>query len=149
MNQKWFTIPYINLISQKLKHVTNNLDTKTFYYSINKLRTIIKGQKDSIPKLSQTNLVYRLTCRDCDATYVGQTGRTLKTRISEHQNHINRNTTTQSVITEHRLNFLHEFEERFLSKRLISEMIHIKHQKKIVLIYNRTRNVWTTASFPF
>jgi len=42
-------------------------------------------------------------------TYVVQTGRTLKTRISEHRNHINKNTTTQSVITEHRINFSHEF----------------------------------------
>jgi len=48
MNQKWFMIPYINSISQKLKHVTNDLDTKTSYYSINKLGTIIKGQKDKL-----------------------------------------------------------------------------------------------------
>jgi len=109
VNQKWFTIPYINLISQKLKHVTKDLDTKTSYYNINKLE-IIKGHKDNIPKLSQMNVVYKLSCRDCDASYVGQTGRTLKTRISEHRNHINRNTTTQSVITEHRLNFSHEFD---------------------------------------
>jgi len=68
------------------------------------------------------NLVYRLSCKDCNTTYVGQTGRTLKTRISEHWNHINRNTTTQFIITEHRLNFSHEFDwdnvldrERFLS----------------------------------
>jgi len=44
MNQK-FTIPYINSISQKLKHVINDLDIKTSYYNINKLGTIIKGQR--------------------------------------------------------------------------------------------------------
>jgi len=57
--------------------------------------------------------------------------------ISEHKNHINRNTTTHFVITEHRLNFFHEFDwdnveildkEWFLIKRLISEMIYIKRQ---------------------
>jgi len=26
INQKWFTIPFINTISQKLKHVTDDLD---------------------------------------------------------------------------------------------------------------------------
>lgn len=65
--------------------------------------------------------------------------RQLKTRISEHRNlHIHRNTTTQSVITEHRINFYHEFDwenveildrENFLAKRLVSEMSHIKLQK--------------------
>jgi len=32
-----------------------------------------------------------LIIKDCDASYVGQTGRLLKTRISEHQSHIRRN----------------------------------------------------------
>jgi len=124
--------------TKKLKHVTKYLDTKTSYYSIvNKLGTIIKEQKDNVSKLSQMNVVYKLSCKECDATYVGQTGRTLKIRISEHRNHINRNTITQSVIIEHRLNFFHEFDwdsveildrERFLTKRLISKMIYIKRQ---------------------
>jgi len=149
-NQKWFTIPYINRTSHKFKHLTEDLDKKTSFYSLNKLKNIIKGQKDNIPKLSQTNLVYKLSCRDCDATYVGQTGRTLKTRISEHRNHINRNTTTQSVITEHRINFLHEFNwdnveildrERFLSKRLISEMIYIKRQKNSLNLQSDTEHL--------
>jgi len=147
VNQKWFTIPYLDTISQKLRHITNNLDTKTSFFSLNKLGMFIKGQKDNIPKKLQTNLVYKLSCRDCDATYVGQTGRTLKTRISEHRNHINRNTSTQSVITEHRTNFSHEFDwdnveildrERFLSKRLISEMIHIKRQKNSLNLQSDT-----------
>jgi len=63
----------------------------------------------------------------------------LKTRISEHKNHILRNTSTHSVITEHRLQFNHDFDwegveildvERNFNKRLISEMINIKCQKK-------------------
>ncbi|EFN65097.1 hypothetical protein EAG_00792, partial [Camponotus floridanus] len=51
--------------------------------------------------------------------------------------HMNRVTTNKSVITEHRLNFDHEFKwdevkildkESFYNKRLISEMICIKRQ---------------------
>jgi len=40
---------------------------------------------------------------------VGQR-RLLKHRIEEHKNHIKRNTTQTSVITEHRLKFSHEFD---------------------------------------
>jgi len=69
---------------------------------------------------------------------MGQTCRQLKTRISEHNSHISRNTSTHSVITECKLQFKHDFDwegveildvERNFSKRLISEMINIKSQK--------------------
>jgi len=68
---------------------------------------------------------------------MGQTCRQKK-RISEHKNPILRNTSTHSVITEHRLQFNHDFDwedveildvERNFNKRLISEMINIKCQK--------------------
>jgi len=84
------------------------------------------------------NVVYKIKCCDCDASYVGQTGRQMKTRISEHKNHINRNTPAHSVITDHRLHRGHNFDwggvevldvERNYNKRLVSEMINIKCQK--------------------
>jgi len=47
------------------------------------------------------------------ASYVGQTGRKLKTSISKHFKrntfHIKRNTSLHSAITEHRTHYNHEF----------------------------------------
>jgi len=69
---------------------------------------------------------------------VGQTKRLLKDRISEHRNHIKRNSNQLSAITNYRRIFKHEFdwnnvrvldEETNYKKCLISEMIHIKKQK--------------------
>jgi len=147
---KWFTIPFLSSVSHKLKHLTKDLDARISYYSLNKLNTMIKGHKNRVPNMLRTNVVYKLSCKDCSATYVGQTCRTLKTRISEHKNHIRRNTTTQSVITEHRLNFSHEFDwnnveildqERYLARRLISEMIHIKRQNNSLNLQSDTDNL--------
>jgi len=45
----------------------------------------------------------------------------LKTRIVEHRNHIKRNTSTHTVITDYRI---------ISDKRLISKMINIKFQSK-------------------
>ncbi|KAG5310828.1 SETMR methyltransferase, partial [Acromyrmex insinuator] len=55
-------------------------------------------------------IVHKIQCRDCDAIYEGQTGRLLKTRTKEHRNHINRITSNESVITQHKLEYSHEFE---------------------------------------
>jgi len=42
------------------------------------LDRIIKPQKDRLPDYSKKNVVYKISCNDCDATYVGQTKRKTK-----------------------------------------------------------------------
>jgi len=84
----WFTVLYIKSISEKFKNIINGSISRVSFYSMNKLSRFIKAQKDSLPKSSNMNIVYKINCKDCDAFYMGQTGRQLKTRISEHKNHI-------------------------------------------------------------
>jgi len=49
-------------------------------------------------------------CNDCNVSYVGQMGRQLKSRIAEYRNHIRWNTSTRSVIIEHRMQMTHDFD---------------------------------------
>jgi len=53
--------------------------------------------------------VYKLYCKNCDVSYI-QTKRRLNIRILEHKKDINKKTANHSVITEHRLEFGHEFD---------------------------------------
>jgi len=84
--------------------------------------------------------VYKLRCKNCDVSYIRQTKRRLNTRILEHKKDINERTANHSVITEHRLEFGHEFwdnpkivdKEKQYYRRLISEMINIKSQKNAI-----------------
>jgi len=51
------------------------LDAKISYFSkLNTLIYIIKEHKDVLPKFSTKNVVYKISCNDCDASYVGQIG---------------------------------------------------------------------------
>ncbi|KYN15231.1 hypothetical protein ALC57_12529, partial [Trachymyrmex cornetzi] len=144
----YFTIPFIPFLSEKIKKFFKKDSLiRMAYKGINNLKGFIKGHKDFRSKFSHTDVVYKIECQDCDASYVGQTGRCLKTRINEHRNHINWNTTQHSVITEHRISHQHEFDwenikiidkERVLNKRLISEMIHIKKQRQSLNLQNDT-----------
>ena len=104
----------------------------------NKLNKYIKTGKDLLEPLSHSDVVYKIFCHDCDATYVGQTKRQLKTRIQEHKSDINKKSGSPSVISNHRLSTNHDFDwndvqildnESGYNKRLISEMLHIKKQK--------------------
>jgi len=136
----YFTIPYVSYISKKFIQFFKNISFSKLAFSChNKLDKFIKVHKDVLPISSCSNVVYQINCLDCDASYVGQTKRTLSTRVNEHRSHIRRNSTQLSVITDHRLKFEHEFDwdnakvldkETNFNKRLISEMIYIKKQKQ-------------------
>lgn len=109
--------------------------------------SIIKLGKDPKKKWDRTN-VYKFDCKNCPATYTGETKRSLLTRINEHKK-VNDN----SVVYRHRTNFNHDFDwenvkildngQNFI-KRRISEMIHIKtnrstiNRKEDILTLNKT-----------
>jgi len=131
----WFLIPFIPKLTEKFKNIANMLKSKLAFISLHKLGRIIKAQKDTLPVSSNKNVVYKLNCKDCDITYIGQTKRTLNTRIMEHKKDINKTNGKHSVITEHRLECNHDFDwdnptildkEKQYYRRLISEMINIK-----------------------
>ena len=133
----WYTIPYVPNISEKLIKKVRNFDVRPAFFSLNKLNQFIRAQKDSLPNSKKKNVVYKIQCNDCDASYVGQTRRLLKTRISEHRNDIRKSTGNRSVISEHRTLHSHDFNwdnvkildsEMYFNKRLISEMLFIKLQ---------------------
>ena len=51
----------------------------------NTIRSRLVHPKDKIDKLDKCGLVYKIDCEDCDAKYVGETGRALNTRLKEHR----------------------------------------------------------------
>jgi len=119
------------------------------YFSLNRLKNIIKGHKDTFPITKTKNVIYKISCKDCETSYVGQTGRQLKTRMTEHRNHIKRNTNTPSVITEHKLEYGHfdwdgvkiMDKESLWNKRIISEMLHISKQTKSLNLQSDTNSL--------
>jgi len=131
-------LPYVNPIS---KFITTNIDkTKAIigFRCLNKLSQFIKVHKDKDPLLSKNNVVYKIFCKDCEASYVGQTKRQLKTRLKEHKNNIKLDQSRHSVISQHITECNHSFDwegikimdrETKFHKRIVSEMIHIKEQK--------------------
>jgi len=144
----WFLIPYIKKVSEKFKNIAHGIESKLAYFSLNKLDRIIKSQKDCLPLGYNKNVIYELSCKDCDSTYVGQTKKKLNTRVTEHKRNINKKNGKLSVISEHRLENNHEFDwdnpmvldrDKFYYRRLISEMINIKTQNNALNLQSDTK----------
>jgi len=95
-------------------------------------------------------VVYKIDCRDCKATYIGQTKKQLNIRIKEHTNNIKLHTSNQSVINKHRNDFLHDFnwtvfnilhQEKHTTKREIAEMFYIKKFNNTINLQKDTESL--------
>jgi len=147
IKKQFFVIPYVKGISEITSSMFNKSIFTTGYRCINKLDKIIKVQKDPTEHTQKNNIVYKIICNNCEASYVGQTKRKMMTRIKEHQNNIKLDKSKHSVITEHILELGHNFNwnnikvldtEPHYNKRLISEMLHIREQKKGINLHKDT-----------
>ncbi|KYN28656.1 hypothetical protein ALC57_01909 [Trachymyrmex cornetzi] len=94
--KKFFVISYLNNVSEKFKKISHNYGFNIAYRPINRLNRFIKTGKDCLCKDDQCD-VYRISCLDCESSYVGQTKRKLKTRIKEHKADIRKSTDAMSV----------------------------------------------------
>jgi len=135
--KKFFILPYIKNLSERTASLINKNELTVGFRCIEKMSNIIKVHKDKTDHFCNNNVVYKFGCNECDATYVGQTKRQLRTRVKEHMNNIKLDPSRHSVVTEHRIKYDHTFNwekieildsEPNYKKRLISEMIHIKQQ---------------------
>ena len=96
---------------------------------------MIKLGKDTLDKLDQWSVAYKITCEQCERTYIGQTGRLLKTRRNEHRDIINLNEKYTNVISKHKLEYNHNFnwdnlqilhKENNYFKLRLAEMFYMK-----------------------
>jgi len=135
--KNFFTIPYIKSISESFLPIARKYGFDIAYTIPNTLsRYIIRG-KDRIDSMSQNDCVYKISCSNCDSSYVGQTKRQLETRLKEHKSDIKKKNGMLSVVSNHRLDCNHEMnwngvaildKESSYVKRIVSEMVHIKRQ---------------------
>lgn len=91
-------INYRPKISNKVSHKLNQLGCRTISVNKNNLGKMLINNKDKTEKLDKTG-VYQLNCDDCDAIYIGQTGRNLKKRLEEHKKSILNNVCSTGMST--------------------------------------------------
>jgi len=78
--RKFFVIPYIKNRINNLESITFTINKDEFiigYRVLNKLDKFIKTYKDRNQLSSNNKVVYKICCKNCDVSYVGQTKRQL------------------------------------------------------------------------
>src|SRR5580765_6586553 len=151
--KNYIIIPYCNRYSNDIYRFLRKKKFNVIFTIPKKLNCLIKSGKDILDINKQTGVVYRIKCKMCDSIYVGQTKRHLGIRINEHRRNINNSSSNFSVVSEHRLNFDHEFDwsnpsvlhkENHRKKREIAEMYFIKKLNSAINLQKDTENFSTT-----
>ena len=73
------------------------------------LQQLLTNVKDKDEPNDRQRAVYKIKCCDCQATYIGETGRNLNTRLTEHKR-ATRNGDLSNNIAEHHLQTNHRID---------------------------------------
>jgi hypothetical protein len=99
------TLPYIKGVSERIGRVLAKENIKTAFKPITKIKDLLPNVKSQISMLDKEG-VYEIPCT-CGKNYIGQTRRSLKTRIKEHIRDAKEGKIETSAIAEHIHNTSH------------------------------------------
>ena len=80
---KWMRMPFLGEISNQREKLLKPYNLRPAFYPISTSRTLLCKLKDPVPKIEKSG-VYSLPCNDCNAVYIGETGRQFQIRVHEH-----------------------------------------------------------------
>ena len=83
---------HVNMLSGRLAKVFKADYPNTRLATRNEftIKSLFTQTKDRIPPELRNNVIYRIPCENCDASYVGLTTTSLKKRLGHHKSDINK-----------------------------------------------------------
>ncbi len=78
-------LPYAQGFSEKLCCIFKKHQVNVALKPANSIRRTLVAPKDKSPPQQVCGIVYQIGCVDCKASYIGESGRQLITRLTEHK----------------------------------------------------------------
>ena len=103
------TIPYVRGTSETIARILQPYNIRVAHKPITTLRQLLTKVKDKDEPNRRQGAVYKIKCCDCQATYIGETGRNLNVRLTEHKR-ATRNGDINNHIAEHHLQTNHRID---------------------------------------
>ena len=79
------TIPYIKGISENISRILQPFNIRVAQKPITTIRQLLTNVTDKDEPRNRQGAVCKINCSDCRASYIGETGRNLTTRLTEHK----------------------------------------------------------------
>ena len=78
-------MPYIKGTSETIARILQPYNIRVAHKPITTLRQLLTNVKDKDEPNDRQGAVYKIKCCDCQASYIGETGRNLNIRLTEHK----------------------------------------------------------------
>jgi hypothetical protein len=104
--KKWTTFTYTGNYICKITNIFKDTNLKIAFKTTTTLNNLLTNRQKTYT-YEQCG-IYKLTCQSCHKVYIGQTGRSLKTRYKEHLRSI-KNNKDDSAFAQHILNKGHQY----------------------------------------
>jgi hypothetical protein len=106
--EKWITLTYFGKETQQIAKIFKDTDIKIAFRTKNTLKKHLQPKQIGRNKYDNSG-VYKLKCMDCSLQYIGQTGRSFKTRYKEHIRAIQYNKKENSTYAQHIIDTGHTY----------------------------------------
>jgi hypothetical protein len=131
------SIPYVKGTTEAIARLLNKNNIGVAYKPTRKIGNWAKSVKDKINPHEGPG-VYKVTC-ECGDVYIGQTRRSINTRIKEHKSCLTKLDSVKSAVAKHSIEEDHKIQwgevdvlhrERNYTKRIILEAIEVRRNNK-------------------
>jgi hypothetical protein len=137
-------LPYVPRLSEKISKIAKKVNVRTVFSAKDILRArLVKLKPDS--DRPKTDVIYKIPC-ECGKSYIGETGRTLETRLNEHKRTVSKGDPNTSKLMEHISNTGHRI--LWDEAEVIGQEHHWKGRKvqEAAEIYRRGDDVFSSPS---
>ena len=97
------TIPYIKDISENISCILKPFIIRVAHKPITTLRQLLTTVKDKDEPSNRQGAAHKINCSDCHASDIGESGRNLTTRLTEHKRATRKGDVNNHIVEHHRL----------------------------------------------
>ena len=97
------TIPYIKEISENISRILKPFIIRVAHKPITTLRQLLTTVKDKDEPRNRQGAAHKINCSDCHASHIGESGRNLKTRLTEYKRATRKGDVNNHIAEHHRL----------------------------------------------
>ena len=122
-------LPYIQGITPRLTRVLTRANIRVAQKPMYKIGQLIPRPKTKLSKWQTKGIIYEIPCRNCEKTYIGHSGNSLGSRISQHKASIRLLQPEKSALAEHSIQLNHSM--NFDATKILA--VESNYSKRILL----------------